>query len=803
MTSSLSEDLISLLPKSSDFYYLCGKIGFVRKKSLHITLLFLTAIVLSSCGVSRYVPEGKFFLDKNKVEIDQKDVEFTASEVSSYISQKPFRVRFPLRFPVWLYYVTENNSGHGFKHWLHEHLTKTPVYFEPSEIRQSVNQMEQYLDNRGYFHSKITSKVDYSGKNAKVTYTIHPSVPYTISKVDYQIEDTALRKTLSVIERHLPAKEGQIYNAYTLEEQRNTITEFLRNAGYYYFSREYITFEVDSSFHNHTLEILMKIDNVEDRETGEKTPHKKYTINKISIYPNYLPMMASQPPVDSATLTFPTGMRNKENTLHFYFHEKPRIRPSTFNQMIMIMEGSPFRQKQVEMTYSALSNLRAIANSSIEFEPVPTDTANLLNCKILMRRANTHSLKLQTEGTNSGGDLGISGSITYTNKNIFRGAEVLTFSVKGGLEAQEVIKLNDEADDEGIFNTSELIFNASIYFPRFLSPIPLKSFARDYQPRTNLNLGFGMQKRYAYSRYITLTTFGYDWKANPRLQFIITPINLNYVKVNPIPEFQAILDEEENQRIKDQYTSHFICGGRYSLIYNTQSIYNPGNYIYIRANLESSGGLLSLFNNTSLITKEDDHYELFGIRYAQFIRADVDFRQYLKLAERTWLVFRELVGVGIPYGNSYDMPFERSFYSGGSIGMRGWKYRKLGPGAFHPEEERNVERIGDIQLECNAEFRFPITGTLNGALFADVGNIWGYHANPLLPGGEFHFNTFYDQLAMDAGIGIRLDFSIAVIRIDWALPFRYPYPNDNGNHWTFGLNNILDSHVSFNIGYPF
>lgn len=776
----------------------------MRKRYFNIILIGLTALLLTSCRVGRFVPEGKYFLDKNVVEIEGKKTEFSKSDVSSYTTQKPHRVRFPFRFSTWLYYVTKENKGTGFKHWVNEHLTKKPVYFEPSEVKVSAQQMEQYLNNRGYFHSKVTTNTTYSKYRAKVTYTVHPSTPYRISQINYNIEDSVLRQYVERLESRLPAQPGQIYNAYTLDEQRTFVTNYLRNLGYYFFTRNYITFEVDSSFHNHTLEVTMKIANAEDRNTGKEHPHKLYTINKISIYPNYRPSVAYQAPTDSTSITFSTGFRNYPNTLNFYYHEKPQVRPSTFSQMIMIMKGRPFRQRQVELTYSALSSLKLFANSSIEFDTVACDTANLLNCRIMLRRGNTHSLKLQTEATNSGGDLGINGSITYTNKNIFKGAEVLTLSLRGGLEAQEIINLGDIAQEEGVFNTSELIFNSSIYFPKFLSPIPLKTFARDYQPRTNLNIGGSVQKRYAYSRYITMASFGYDWKANPRLQFVLTPIYLNYVKVNPIPEFQAILDEESNQRIKDQYTSHFVLGGRYSVIYNTQNISKTNNYIYIRGNLESSGGLTSLLNNTSIVTNNADHYELFGIRYAQYLRADVDFRQYLKLGEKTWFVSRQLVGVGIPYGNSYDMPFERSFYSGGSVGMRGWGYRKLGPGAyqFTPGDE-NIERIGDIQLECNAELRFPIHGSFNGALFADAGNIWNYHANELLPGGEFHFNTFYDQIAVDAGIGLRLDFNIAVVRLDWAFPLRNPYPNANGDHWLFDDFSLLNSHLVFNLGYPF
>ena len=777
----------------------------MRKRVLHIILFCLSVVLLPSCRIGHLMPEGQHFLHENKVKIEDKKVEFKKSDVTPYITQGTHKVSFPTKFPTWLYYYTEKKTDSKFWRWVNENLAKEPEYYDAAAARNSARQIEQYLDNRGYFHSKVTNTVKFKRHKAYATYTIKPSTPYRINQINYQIEDTALMRSVMRLEKRFPAKVGDIYNAYTLDEQRVMITDFLRNTGYYYFTRDYISFEVDSSYNNHTLEITMKIDNAKDRNTGAKHPHKRYTINKISIYPNYMPMLATIPPTDSATITYSTGFRNIPNTLNFYFHEKPRIRPSTFKQVIQVFKDRPYRQKQVELTYNALSSLKVFSNSSIEFDSVPNDSLNLLNCNILLRRSDVHSIKLQTEATNSGGDLGISGSVTYTNKNLFKGAEVLTVSVKGGLEAQEIIDLGGVSDDSSVFNTGELIFNSSLNFPKFLSPIPLKSFAIDYQPKTTLSVGSSAQVRYAYSRYMTMGSFGYDWKSNQRLQFILTPFYLNFVKVNPIPEFQAILDQENNQRIKDQYTSHFVFGGRYSVIYNTQTYNRSKNYIYVRANLESSGGLLSLFNGTRLITEQDDHHELFGIRYAQFLRADVDFRQYFKLGEETWFVCRELVGLGMPYGNSYDMPFERSFYSGGSMGMRGWDYRTLGPGAYDPTTTNaNVERIGDIQLECNAELRFPIRNSVKGALFVDAGNIWNYHANDLLPNGEFHFNTFYDQLAVDAGIGVRFDLKMVILRLDMAKPIRNPYPDAMGRHWLWNSDLDLDDlHLVFNIGYPF
>ncbi len=782
----------------------------MQKRHFYIILTCLAALLFTSCSISRRVPKGSQFLDKNKVVIQGGKVDFEKSDIKSYIIQEPFKARFPYRLGLWVYYVTEHSQG-SFGKWMNKHFGTDPEYYDNNAAINSKKQIEQYLNNRGYFNSKVALETKPVSKKkqhlVKAIYTVYPTQPYRINKINYQIEDTVLASHLLRLESRFPAQEHDIYNAYTLDEQRTFITDYLRNTGYYYFNKDYITYEVDSSFNDHTLEITMKIANVKERNSEKTQPHKRYTIDKINVFPDYTPVLANTPLIDSTTITFPTGYQNLQNTLHLYYHEPPRIRPNTFTQVIQVIQGRPYRLRQVSQTYNALSNLKIIANSSIEFDSVPSrnDSINLLNCNIYLRRANQHSFKVQTEGTNTGGDLGISGSVIYTNKNIFKGSEVLQISLKGGLEAQKIIDLGEVDEVGGIFNTRELTFNTSLFIPKFLSPIPLKTFVWDYQPRTTFSLGSSAQIRYAYSRFITMGSFGYDWKASPRLHFTVTPINLNSVKVNPSPEFQILLDLESNQRLKDQYTSHLIYGGKYTLIYNTQNaITKPNHYIYLRGTIESSGGLISLFNRTKLITENDDHHELFGIRYAQYLRGDIDFRQYNRIGKKTMLIFRQFIGIGMPYGNSYDMPFERCFYSGGSMGMRGWSYRSLGPGSYHPEDDYlNIERIGDIQLELNAEYRFPIHGRFNGAVFVDAGNIWNYHANELLPGGEFHFNNFYRQIAMDAGFGMRFDLKIAIIRIDLAMPIRNPYPDDKGQYWTFRDMSILDLHPVMNIGYPF
>jgi Outer membrane protein/protective antigen OMA87 len=776
----------------------------VHKRISYISIFIILAFLTSACSVKRHVPEGKYLVKKNIIEIDSSKVTFSKSDLSSYISQKPVKGLLGGELKIWFYYATKNKADKKFWKWMRDYFGEEPVYYEKSSANNSSRQIELYLDNVGYFDSKVSNSIATKNSRAKITYKVTPTTPYVINSIDYSIADSILAKYVFKIQNEFPVKVGDIYNAYTFDNQRDLITEQLKENGYYFFSRDYISFIVDSSYRDHSMKVTMKIDNVKDKQSNRLIPHKRYLINNINIFPNYSFIIANKKPIDSTQIKVIVGRKKETNVLNFFFFSKPKIRPQTFSQVVQIQKGTPYSLKRVSQTYSGLNNFKLYTNTNIEFDTVPSisDSIHLLDCKITLQRTDVNSYTVQAEGTKSESDLGIRGSVSYSNKNIFRGAEVFRLSIKGGLEAQQSIGLGTLDQNSKVFNTKELSINGSIYFPRFLSPIPLKKFIREYQPKTNLSVGHSTQIRQIYSRYISSASYSYDWKSRDEIQHVLTPINLNSVKVDLLPEFQAILDAEENQRRKDQYTNHLIFGARYTFTFNNQNINKSKNFIYFKMNLESSGNLLYLFNNTPLITEKDNHHELLGIRYAQYIRGDFEFRQYFQVDDNSWLVFRELAGMGLPYGNSYDMPFERSFYAGGANGMRGWLYRDLGPGAYHSDSS-NVERIGDIQLEFNFEYRFPIYNNLYGALFTDIGNIWTYHKNEILPGGEFNFKTFYKQFAIDSGFGFRFNASFVILRLDLALPLRNPYPNDEGNYWRFQDMRFSDIRYVFGIGYPF
>lgn len=765
-------------------------------RRLHIVVGMLVAVLMSSCSIRRFVPEGKYLVKSNKVVIEEKGTEIDKSGVSNYISLKPYKSTFQTNIPTWFYYMTQRHPKSAVWKWFFKNFGNEPVYYDKTEADNSTVQMTRYLDNVGYFHSKVTHtvKTKKRRKTAKVTYHIYPSQPYRINEITHVIDDTLVRNYIMRDSTKFPLKEGDIYNAYSLDKEREIITERLRNSGYYYFNRDNIFYEVDSNFMNHSMKVTMRL-------KKNKLAYKKYTIRDISVYPDFSVLHMNDKPTDSATLTIEIGRRKYPNTLDFYYFGKPRVMPQTFSRSIHVTEGFPYNLRSVTSTYRSLSNFRLFSNVNIQFDSVPNDTLNRLDCRITMQQNDVHSFTIQGEGTNSDGDLGIKGSLAYNNKNIFHGAETFQLSLKGGLEAQRIIGTAENENERKVFNTRELGITASLLFPKFLGPFTSADFARDYLPTTTISLGFNAQVRYYYSRYISTALYSYDWRDINRMGHTLSPIYLNSVKIANInPIFQDYLDAETSQRKKDQYVSHLILGTRYSMTYSSQRFNQTGSFVYLRADLESSGNLLSLFNKTKLITDEDGHHSLLGIRYAQYVRASLDFRQHVDFGNEHWLVLRQFVGLGLPYGNSKDLPFERSFYGGGANGLRGWLYRTVGPGGY-VSSNNDIEKTGDLQLEANAEFRFPIYNIFNGAIFIDAGNVWAYHPNESMPNAEFRFNSFYKQIAVDAGIGIRMDVSFLIIRLDFAYAMRNPYPNEDGSYWRFGKGNNL--RMQMGIGYPF
>lgn len=687
---------------------------------------------------------------------------------------------------------------------IHGRFGRPPIYFDEHLTRNAANQMRQYLFNIGYFDAETSFEVSKKKKNASVTYIIQPGPPYHISHLQYTIEDPQLEQLILADTADRLLKEGRLFNAYVMDSERDRVINLLKNNGFYYISKDFIRFEADSNKLDKTVRLNMRLEPPGFRQPGAGESHQAYFIRNIFVYPLHQPFGGGQLPTDTITYLLRNPSNDKPSQLRFVSPGQPRIKPSTFGQVIQLYQGDAVSIDRMRQTYKGLNNLKIYRASNISFDTARSAVDNddispgkWIDAHIYLQRARLHAYTFEVEGTNSGGDLGMRGSLAYSNRNLFRGAEVFRLRLNGGLEAQRII--TGEADNR-LFNTRELGLDANLFIPRFVSPIKLRRFAREYLPKTTVSLGISAQDRPNYNRTMLRFSYGYEWMTNPRVTHFFSPASLSSIKVDLTPEFENFLNQTANQRLRNQYSDHLIMGMRYSYVFTNQDINRAKDFHYLRMNFESAGNLLSAVNKLPVFKKQEDYRSLLGIRYAQYVRLDADYRFFKVFAPQLRLVFRGMAGAGVPFGNSDDLPFERSFYAGGANGMRGWAFRQLGPGSQN--DTLSIERFGSLQLETNVEFRFPIYSFLKGALFADAGNIWNVARGEEKNAGDFSPDRFYKEIAVDAGLGFRLDFSFFVFRLDAAVPLRDPALPD-ADRWQINKLKVNDVVWNIGIGYPF
>lgn len=729
--------------------------------------------------------------------------EVTSGDLESLINQKPNN-RFLKIFPVKLW-INGINRKWG----------EPPVVVDIPLISESENQMMKYLNNIGYFGSKVSHDIKYRKKKArKVTYFVHLSVPYKIKDIRYNVRDESIKTIILADTAGSYLKKHAIYNTINLDMERMRIAKLLNDNGYFGFNRDYVYYDVDSTGMNRSMDISVVVKNVTVPTSTPNTPpheekHKVYYINDIYIHPNYKTFQSDTIIYD--TLTDKLERRNDpvQHEYKFVYTPPLKIKPRLIMRSMFVEKDRRYNSTDAQQSYKKLSNLRIFKYVNINFkETEPSQkqpsAKNYLDCTVQLIRYPVHSYSIEAQGTNSGGDLGIGGYLVYQNKNLFRGGEVFFLRLKGAMEAQEGGTTAKEVKERKLlfFNTYEYGLEANLSIPQFLAPLNQDIFSRYFRPTTTLNIGYNLQDKLDYQRTITNFSFGYEWSETRIKSHILYPADINFVKVTTTPSFDSIL-ANESERYKNQYKDHLIVGLKYSYIYNNQDINKLGNYNYFRGNLETSGNLLGLINEMAgTKTLQEGYKTIFGIRYSQYIKNDYDFRSYLNMGKNHSVVFRVAAGVAVPYGNSIDIPFEKGFYGGGANGMRAWPLRFLGPGSYQ-NTNPDIERVGDVMLEGNFEYRFNIYKVFEGALFYDIGNIWYLSENETFPGGKFTFKNFAKELAMDAGLGIRLDFTYFIFRVDIAQRLKDPaYPE--GSRWIIGKNrNWLNPWYNLGIGYPF
>ena len=768
-------------------------------------------LILGGCNVTRNFESNEKLFIKNKIKISDRRI--LPEELEPYVQQKPNSKLFGLfRTNIALYNMGTRGKDTKFRKWLRTKAGTAPVLLDSTLNAVSMKQMTMYLSNKGYFKSSISDTIIYKKKKAIVEYRVSPAQPYLIRNLAYAIADTQLASFVFMDTSKCLVKTGRNCDSYILDDERTRITNNLMNYGFFKFSSIFIKYRIDTNFMQHRCDIIVEIINqvvpsFDNFSTVRQVPHKRYFINRIYVYPEFDHLVTFTGTYDTLVKTYQSPEKGKAPNTYYYLHQdKFRVKPRTIAQSVFITPGSNFNFTDVNQTYSQLNRLNVFKYVNIQFREAKDSPKsipgirNVLDCHIELSRAPVHSFSASTDATNSSGAFGVQGNLGYQNRNIFRGAQLLHINLSGSLQMQATGGTSGSA----FFNVIEVGVNTGLTLPQFLIPIKPERLPKYFKPKTTFTVGYNYQHQQHYDRQISNVSFGYSWDQNDRIKHVLNPIEVSLVKVSTDSYFDSVMDSEQDNRLKSQYTDHMIAGLKYTMTFSNQQISKIRNFVYIRANFETGGNILYAVNSVFKTTKPPGSpYQVFGLPYSQYLRPDVDIRYYKVFPNKLSLVYRFYGGIGIPYGNSSLLPFEKTFFAGGANGMRGWKMYTLGPGSYHNENSSlTFNQIGDIHLEGNVEYRFPVYEFFRGALFFDAGNIWLLKPSPDLPGGEIKSPDFLAQIGLDAGIGIRLDFEFFIFRLDPAIRIYEPsYPKNN--RWYFNKMQLKDVVWNFGIGYPF
>ncbi len=781
----------------------------MHKSKIHILILiFFMGMILVSCSPTRNIPEGQYLLNRNRVEA--KDVDAGTHELRNFLQQSPNRRLLGFyRFHLSMYQLADRGDDSSFKNWIKNTLGEPPVIHDPALAEHSSRQLELFLQNMGYFNAEVAYEVNTRRQRANVTYTIEGNTPYTIRDIQYQIPDQHLEGFVIADTANSLIKRGDKYDSDVLHQERQRITRHLKNEGFFNFTRDFIFFQVDSTLQNHQIDLEVIIQNPRMHfgrhpDSVHVIPHKRYQINNIYIYPEYRRLSPDQEYSDTTRYE---GKKEKGQSYTFLHNDPLQIRAGTIANNILFEPGETYNLQRLEQTHHYLAGLRNFRYVNLQFNesnnPVNTgnDTLGFLDAKVQLTRSPANAFTIEAEGLNTAGNLGIASNFLYQNRNVFGGAEILNMRFKGALE------VSGESSDQQIFstlpfNTLELGAEVSVDFPKLLFPVEFENLSRTARPQTTILSGFNYRQRPDYTRYILNLSYGVRWAQDARRQHHFTPLEVSSIKIFNDSILQSNIPDD-NPLILSRYRDHLIGGMQYNYTYSTQQIDRGTDFVYFRSNLESAGNLMHLAANMLYFSKnEEDSYTLRGIPFAQYVKADADFRYYRVLDENNTLVFRVMGGLGVPYGNTEVMPFIKSYYGGGANSVRAWSIYNLGPGGYPESDILRFDKYGDIKLEANVEYRFPVYRYWHGALFMDAGNVWFLKENKQFPRGEFSIDRFYREIAIGAGAGVRLDFNFFLVRLDAAFPLHNP-ALASGERWSGGLPGFSDWNFNLGIGYPF
>lgn len=778
-----------------------------RLSNIHLLILSMLVVsLLGSCSTTRILSEDQTRLKSNVITVVNRKQypDYKDSHLDSYIRQKANTYFIKTRRGGWnpFLYVANwtNGKGGGWDKFVTK-LGQAPVVFDPSLVEDSRENIATHLRYIGYYGSKVQASAHVHKQQTVVDYNVTLGRQYPVRQIIYEVDDPALAEEIYRDSVNSLIRIGSPLSEDLLDRESERSASHLRDCGYYEFTKNYYFFAADTVSMPGSALLKVAVRNYTRNETPQDArSHRRFYFGDVLIYPvsdniRYRASVARKIPQVLDTVKY-------ENITVMYDNRR-KMRPSILYKMNRIEPGQLYSESIVNSTYQRMSNLRLYNSVSVEL--TKTDT-NVVDCMIRLLPSKVNGYKINLEAsTNSTGLIGISPTVSYYNRNIFKGGEWLSLSVMGNFQ----FSVRDAT------RATEFGASAGLSFPTFVL-LPDRMF-KNIVPRTDLELTYNFQRRPEYTRNMLGANFGWNWNSQSnKYYFKVVPLQINIVN---LPVYSgSFMESLTNPFVREAYKNHFEVGLGFDVQYSSDPSLNPaGSFFKADFQFDLAGNLLSAFNKLMPVDSTGFH-TIWNSPYSQFVRTELSLAYTWKFGKdnKQALAVRALGGVGYAYGNSVKMPFERLFWAGGSNSLRGWTARGVGPGASPVDMTFSIpNQTGDMRLEANIEYRFPLFSIFRGAIFADWGNVWNIDRtgrdHQSMEGtledqsaeeqSYFTVKNMFRTSALNWGAGIRLDLNFVIVRFDLGIKLYDPSVQQwqNVRSWLRRGGYAFQ----FGIGYPF
>ncbi len=768
------------------------------KKSAYLLIL----LTCCSCSVARRLPAGEKLFAGSRIEL-QTDSTVTKDEradlqtsLNDLARPKPNARILGWPYKVWFYYFFgENRKETSVLGSLRKRFGEPPVLASARALGSNSAVFVNQLENEGYFRSTAEGHYEEKGSDATAVYQVQVRPRYRIDSVAFLVDSTLVRSALLNTSPRSVLRAGDPYRFETIKTEQARIAQTLKQRGFFYFQPNYVAILADSAVKPNRVKLYVAI-----KPDMPEAAGLIYSIRNIFIYPNYTLNNAARDTMPQQ------GYRSGDFTII----DSARVYdPRLFETLISQQPGRRYNSRQQDLSLSRLINVGVFKFVRNRFDPDFVGDSAVLDVNYYLTPNQRKSIRFEVAGTSKSNSLaGALATLSWRNRNVFRRAELLTVNINGGIESQ--IGLDTTGTTSYRYGA-----DVSLSFPRLLTPFfKIRNDRRQLLPKTTLSLGYEVIVRsQLYNLNAASASFSYVWKPNQQSEHSLSPAIINYVTTSNLGAlfFDRLLDPNTSSQYSRLLEDQFIIATGYSFNYGSSPRTKSPTTYRLTFTAESAGNFVSAF-----FRRDSTGYKtLFKVPFAQYVRADVDLRQYHRFTPGMTLANRLFVGVGVPYGNSALLPLSKQYFVGGSSSLRGFRPRAIGPGRFsvlnNPESERLYFQDGgaDIKIEANTELRPRLNKYLQGALFVDAGNVWTYSDEATYGPGSAFSTSFLNDIAVSGGVGLRIDLSYFVIRADLAMPLRKPYLPE-GPRWVvdriaFGNRDWRHQNLVLNIavGYPF